>query len=129
MAAAEDKREDERYPVNLPVNCSSHEVDAASHVANLSRGGLFIASEKPLPLDALLQLTLTLPNPPGEIRALGRVVWTYVQRGTQQVTAGTGIRFLSMSGQNWRRLIEFLAGLSAPAETPSTRSATSPVEH
>jgi type IV pilus assembly protein PilZ len=137
MAAAadnrKDNREDERYPVNLPVNCSSHEVDAASHVANLSRGGLFIASEKPLPSDSLLELTLTLPDPPSEIRALGRVVWTCdIRTGTCLRAPGMGLRFLSMSHADWKRLIEFLAGLSEPAEMPSSvtaRTATSPAEH
>jgi type IV pilus assembly protein PilZ len=123
-------RQDERYPVNLRVDCSSRDAFAASYATNVSRGGLFIASDRPLPPYSALELTLTLPGSSDRVRALGRVVWnSEIRIGTGH--AGMGIKFLSMSCEDWGRLIDFLAGLPAPEAAPQGPSlrATTPALH
>jgi uncharacterized protein (TIGR02266 family) len=117
MAAmlATPARQDDRYPVNLRVD--SELFAAASYATNLSRGGLFVAIDKPLPAHSLLEMTLTLPGPGDEIRALGRVVWNCeVQKSTCPRTPGMGVKFLSMSSEDWGRVVAFLAALPQPAD-------------
>jgi uncharacterized protein (TIGR02266 family) len=110
-------RQDDRYPVRLRVDCTSRDAFTAGYATNLSRGGLFIASEKPLPPDSALELTLVLPSS-ARIRALGRVVWDRDPRkSTCPLTPGMGVKFLSLSRADWGQLVEFLAGLPAPALT------------
>ncbi len=123
-------RQDDRYPVNLRVDCSSRAAFAANYATNVSRGGLFIASEKPLPPNSALELTLTLPGSSARIRALGRVVWSCeIRKDTYHLTPGMGVKFLSMSREDWGRFVEFLAGLPAPDVTPAamTRRAATPL--
>jgi type IV pilus assembly protein PilZ len=125
-------RQDDRFSVRLRVDCSSRDTFAAGYATNLGRGGLFIASEKPLPADAALDLTLTLPGSSKRIRALGRVVWSRSRRqDLPLLTPGMGVKFLSMSCEDWGRLVEFLASLPVPDVLPlltSRRSAAAPAQ-
>lgn len=92
------KREHQRYEVTIPVDCSTKHVFVANHVSNISRGGLFLRSDKPLPLAAEVALVLRLPDVGQSIRAVGRVVWNYdLQKGTSRIVPGSGIRFVDMS--------------------------------
>ncbi len=122
-------RQDDRYTVKLRVDCISRDAFAAGYATNLSRGGLFVASESPLPPDAALELTITLPSSSARVRALGRVVWRRERTKSAAAAApGMGIKFLSMPSADWGRLVEFLAGLPAPELTPllSARREVSP---
>ncbi len=112
-------RQDDRFPVKLPVDCVSRDAFTTGNATNLGRGGLFIASDKPLPTDSALELMLTLPASGARIRALGRVVWNRPRRqDTPLETPGMGVKFLSMSSEDWRRLVEFLADLPVPNVLP-----------
>jgi type IV pilus assembly protein PilZ len=112
-------RQDDRFPVKLQVDCVSRDAFATGSATNLGRGGLFVVSERPLPTDAALELTLTLPVSGARVRALGRVVWNRERRQSAPLlTPGMGIKFLGMSSHDWKRLVEFLASLPAPDVMP-----------
>jgi len=82
-------------------------------VCNISRGGLFIRSDRPLPLQAEVVLTLRLPDAGVTIRATGRVVWNYdVARGTSRIIPGSGIRFVDMSPTDRAALESYLKKLA-----------------
>jgi uncharacterized protein (TIGR02266 family) len=110
-----NRRQHERYQVEIKVDWSTREQFVSNHVTNLSRGGLFIECDVTLPLGAELNMVLW---PPGDqpIRALGRVVWGYdVRRGTSKIVRGVGIRFIDISATDWLLLEKYLADL---ARTP-----------
>ena len=105
-------REHHRYEVSIPIDCSTRDVFVSNQVCNISRGGLFIRSDAPLPIDAEVSLVLRLPETGQCIRATGRVVWNYdMQKGTTHIVPGTGIRFLDIAASDRAALEELLAGL------------------
>ncbi len=108
----EKTREHHRYEVSIPIDCSTRDVFVSNQVCNISRGGLFIRSDAPLPIDTEVSLVLRLPETGQCIRATGRVVWNYdMQKGTTHIVPGTGIRFLDIAASDRAALEELLAGL------------------
>jgi uncharacterized protein (TIGR02266 family) len=111
-------RQHRRYPVNLPVDYSTRDAFLANRVSNLSQGGMFIATDSPLPVQSELDLVLSLNGDGEQIRARGRVIWNYdIRKGTSRVIPGMGIKFVDLSPDDSRRLVDYLATLR-PA--PST---------
>ena len=107
------KRAHERYEVTIPVDCTTQDIFLSNHVCNISRGGLFIRSDKPLPLQAEVSLVLRLPEAGVSIRATGRVVWNYdMQKGTSRIIPGSGIRFVDMSASDRATLESYLKQLA-----------------
>jgi len=103
-----------RYEVSLPVDCTTRDVFVSSQFCNISRGGMFLRSEKPLPIDAEVDLVLRLPDPGRAIHAKGRVVWNYdMVKGTTRIVPGSGIRFVDIEPDDRAALEAFLGGLGA----------------
>jgi type IV pilus assembly protein PilZ len=91
------RREHPRYQVTIPADCSTRHVFISNHVNNISKGGVFLRSDRPLPLDAEVSLLLRLPGTGTSIRATGRVVWNHdMERGTSRIVPGSGIRFVDI---------------------------------
>ena len=110
-----ESRAHPRYQVTIPVDCSTQGLFISNHVSNISRGGLFIRSEQPLPLNAEVSLEIRLPATGGCIRAKGRVVWNYdMARGTSRILPGSGIRFVDMSATDRAALEAYLESLPRP---------------
>jgi type IV pilus assembly protein PilZ len=110
------KREHQRFEVTIPVDCSTKHVFVANHVSNISKGGLFLRSDRPLPIEAEVALVLRLPDVGQSIRAVGRVVWNYdLQKGTSRIVPGSGIRFVDMSPADRVTLERYLDHLARPA--------------
>ena len=114
-------REHLRYEVSIPVDCSTRHFFVSNHVCNISKGGLFIRSDSPLPLDAEVSLVLRLPGTDQCIRATGRVIWNFdMQKGTTRIVPGSGIRFVGMPPSDRAILESYLARLTpAASEAPS----------
>jgi type IV pilus assembly protein PilZ len=109
------RRAHQRYEVTIPVDCSTLDVFVSGQVSNISRGGLFIRSEKPLPLSAEVTLVLQLTATGRCIRASGRVVWNFdIQKGTSRIVPGSGIRFVDMSEGDREALGDYLERLARP---------------
>jgi uncharacterized protein (TIGR02266 family) len=118
---AVDTREHPRYQVTIPVDCSTRDLFLSTHVCNIGKGGLFIKSETPLPLNAEVTVVLRLPEAEGCIRATGRVVWNYdIEKGTSHLIPGAGIRFVDMSASDRATLERHLAGLTPTVSARST---------
>ena len=116
---ADQTREYPRYEVSIPVDCSTRDVFVSNHVCNISKGGLFIRSDQPLPLNSEVSLVLRLPDGGRCIRATGRVIWNYdMQKGTTRIVPGSGIRFLDLPPSDRADLESFLAQLK-PRSTES----------
>ena len=107
------KRAHERYEVTIPVDCTTQQIFVSNHVCNISHGGLFIRSDRPLPLQAQVSLVLRLPETGVSIRATGRVVWNYdVPKGSSRIVSGSGIRFVDMSESDRATLESYLKRLA-----------------
>ncbi len=105
-------RQYRRYPVDLRVDYSTRDAFLANRVSNLSQGGMFIATDDPLPVQSELDLVLTLKDGDDRIRARGRVIWNFdIRKGTSRLIPGMGIKFVDLSPDDNHRLVEFIAAL------------------
>jgi uncharacterized protein (TIGR02266 family) len=106
----------DRYRVDMAVNCSTKDMFISNRVMNIGRGGLFIASTEPLPLQAEVDLAFELPESGATIQARGRVIWNYdMAKGSARIVPGSGIKFIDMSPRDQALLEECLARLAATA--------------
>jgi uncharacterized protein (TIGR02266 family) len=103
-----------RFEVDIAIDCTTKHLFLSNHVSNISRGGLFIQSPTPMPLDAEVSLVLRLPGYARPILAKGRVVWNYdVRKGTSRIVPGSGIRFVDIPAGDRAVLEDYLSRLSA----------------
>ena len=99
-----------RYSVDIMVDETTSQMFTAGRVTNISRGGLFIETSEPLPLQSLVELALQLPQITAVLTVRGRVVWTYdVNRSTSRLMTGCGIKFEDMSAEQRQVLETYLA--------------------
>jgi uncharacterized protein (TIGR02266 family) len=96
----------ERYSVDIPVDCATRDLFVSNRITNLSRSGLFIQCSEPLPLQSEVDLTIRLQDPEIILKATGRVIWNYdIRNGTSHIVPGNGIKLVSMSEEH-RALLE-----------------------
>jgi len=116
-AGPSDKRQHPRYQASFPAECSTPQIYFSNNVCNIGRGGLFLRSETPLPLNAEVSLVLHLPETGRNIFATGRVMWSCdTEKESPRVVPGSGIRFVGMTAADRAALERYLAGLGP---TPS----------
>ena len=92
---ADDRRDNPRNPIELKVEYKRVNTFFADYTKNISRGGTFIRTEKPLDLGTEFVFALSVPQLGEPVRLLGRVQWiTSVEEATADKPAGMGIRFV-----------------------------------
>lgn len=87
------------------VRVTNSSGEAWVQAENLSRGGIYIEAEEPLPLRAEVQLEFSLPEASTPITPTAEVVW--LRRATN-APAGMGLRFLGLDGQSFRALSDYV---------------------
>ena len=107
-----------RFQIQIPVDCSTRDMFLANHMMNISQGGLFMASDTPLPIHTEVALTFTLPDSDDAITVRGRVIWSYdIPKGTAHLVRGAGIKFVDMSAEDRQRLTECIDRLARRGST------------
>lgn len=102
-SGAVDRRIDARRTINHEFSSMEEFID--EYVVNLSRSGLFIRSEEPLPVGSRLNLKFSVIGKELElIEGIGEVV-RVIEPGTEGHTPGMGVVFVELS-QFSRELIE-----------------------
>lgn len=108
-----------RHSVDIRVDETTASLFTAGRVTNISRGGLFIESRPPLPIQSVVDLALHLPEIDTVLNVRGRVVWSYdVKKTTSQLMTGSGIKFVGLSPAQLCVLESYIASLGATAERP-----------
>jgi type IV pilus assembly protein PilZ len=92
-----------RHAVTLAVRYRSARDFVLEHASNISRGGIFIQTDDPPPLDTVVQVELNLPNDPSPVTSNGIVVHRQVAVGGK--TPGVGVQFVD-SGDDFRERID-----------------------
>ena len=90
--ATQSKRKAPRAPIEIKVEYHRLNAFIADYTSDISRGGLFIATEDPLEVDSECYFTLSFPNC-GEPITLQGLVTRVVQPGGDE-TAGMGVKFV-----------------------------------
>jgi type IV pilus assembly protein PilZ len=90
----DDRRRDSREPIELQVSYKRLNTFFADYTRNISRGGTFIATERPLALGTEFVFALSVPGLEEPLRLMGKVIWTTsVDDATKANPAGMGIEF------------------------------------
>jgi type IV pilus assembly protein PilZ len=93
-AEDDDRREGERTPIELKVEYKRLNTFFADYTRNISRGGTFIATERPLPVETEFVFALGVPTLDQPLRLRGKVIWTTsTSDATKANPAGMGIEF------------------------------------
>lgn len=89
-----ERRELDRLPIELRVEYRRLNSFFADYTKNISKGGTFIRTQKPLPPGTEFVFVLIVPKLSEPLRLNGEVVWTTeVGAATDESPAGMGIRF------------------------------------
>ncbi len=104
-----DRRGDLRVPVSMRVRYHTGNVFTNNYISNLSSGGVFISTPKPLPLDTKVKLQLIFEDRNIEIDIEGKVVWENTQGRTfgDITKPGMGIKFTKV-GKEAQEVIDDL---------------------
>jgi uncharacterized protein (TIGR02266 family) len=95
-----EMRKDRRAPASLKVKYKSATVDdfIEQFGTDVSRGGIFIKTKKPLEAGALLKFEFQLQDGSAVLHGVGRVAWRRVeQQARPDLPAGMGIKFFKLS--------------------------------
>jgi type IV pilus assembly protein PilZ len=85
-----ENRRELRAPIELKVDYKKLNSFFADYTKNISKGGTFIKTKKPLPIGTRFLFKLTVPQRTDPFELLGEVVWS--QNDGEE--PGMGIRFI-----------------------------------
>jgi uncharacterized protein (TIGR02266 family) len=98
-----------RVPVQLEVRFRSARDFVLEHATNLSRGGIFIRSDDPPPMDSAVEVQIVLPD--GGAPAITAGVVVHRQLPSPGKVAGVGIQFADGTDQFRERIDRYMDSL------------------
>jgi type IV pilus assembly protein PilZ len=99
----DDRRRHDRMPIELKVEYRRLNTFFADYTKNISRGGTFIATEKPLPIGTEFVFALGVPNMSEPLKLKGKVMWiTPTADASPANPAGMGIEFVYADAEERR---------------------------
>jgi type IV pilus assembly protein PilZ len=113
----EERRGQERAAITLKVDYKRLNTFFADYTKNISKGGTFIRTNKPLEIGTEFVFVLTAPEPTPEkagvrLELTGEVKWVVTEdEATAEKPAGMGIQFVFKDEEQRRRVEEFVADL------------------
>ena len=103
----EERRRHIRYPLSIEVTYQYGVESFSEYTLNLSPGGLFIRTDRPLKRGSTITLDFTIPSIDHHFSMNGRVAWIRNQ-GDENGLQGRGVEFLDVTEKNTRQLIQFV---------------------
>ena len=116
-AEASDRRGEDRTAITLKVDYKRLNTFFADYTKNISKGGTFIRTNKPLEIGTEFVFVLTVPEPnadapPVRLELTGEVKWVVPESAaTAEKPAGMGIRFVFDTDEERQRVEKFVADL------------------
>lgn len=90
-----DRRSETRAPIELKVEYKRLNSFFADYTRNISRGGTFIRTNKPLDIGTEFVFKLIVPHMDEPLALRGKVQWTVpAEQATDEQPAGMGIGFV-----------------------------------
>ncbi len=113
--ASSERRRQRRVPVQIQIQYKSADGFFQDYIRNLSLGGIFIETEKPLPKNTKLRVEFCLPEMADPITADGIVVHTLRvgKKKKDNAVSGMGIRFSELESASKQVLESYLQGGAA----------------
>jgi type IV pilus assembly protein PilZ len=89
-----ERRLSPRHAITLRVDYKRMNTFFADYAKNISKGGTFIRTGKPLDVGTEFVFVLSIPGQPDQLQLHGEVMWTVDEaQATEEQAAGMGIRF------------------------------------
>ena len=101
-------RKDDRVQKRLSLAFKDRQTFVKAYAENISKGGLFIRTERPLKEGEQFLLTLQLADSSEPINATCEVVWARTQSEGETRPSGMGVKFYKMSQQDTELLNRYL---------------------
>jgi type IV pilus assembly protein PilZ len=109
-----DRRTSERHAITLRVDYKRMNTFFADYAKNISKGGTFIRTAKPLDVGTEFVFVLSIPGQEGQLQLKGQVMWTVAEgEATEEHPAGMGIRFRFADDGEREKLEGFVEKLMA----------------
>jgi uncharacterized protein (TIGR02266 family) len=104
------RRESPRIEAAFRVRYPSLDKLVVAYTHDLSQGGMFLATQRFLPINAVVRLQIELPEGGGEIVAIARVAYVRDAKAAQEdgKPAGLGVQFLDLEGESAERIERFI---------------------
>jgi type IV pilus assembly protein PilZ len=110
--SASDRRIFPRHAITLRVDYKRMNTFFADYAKNISKGGTFIRTSKPLDVGTEFVFVLSIPGQPDHLQLHGQVMWTVDEgRATDDRPPGMGIRFEFSDDGERKELEQFVAKL------------------
>jgi uncharacterized protein (TIGR02266 family) len=103
MDSSGDRRSSPRANLAVEVSLTSDSQFYVGLAGDISEGGVFVSTYKPLPEGSRIAIEFTLPS--GIIQAKGTVRWQ--RKASEGVTPGVGIAFEALSDEARTKIAEF----------------------
>lgn len=113
----DDRRGQDRAAITLKVDYKRLNTFFADYTRNISKGGTFIRTTRPLDVGTEFVFVLTVPEPkldnaPVNLELTGEVKWVVTEKeASEDKPAGMGIQFLFKDDGERRRVEAFVADL------------------
>ncbi len=114
----DERRGEDRAAITLKVDYKRLNTFFADYTKNISKGGTFIRTHKPLEIGTQFVFVLTVPEPAGQDRApvrlelTGEVKWVVPESAaTAEKPAGMGIQFVFQGEDERKHVEQFVADL------------------
>ena len=90
-----ERRLSARHAITLRVDYKRMNTFFADYAKNISKGGTFIRTSKPLDVGTEFVFVLSFPAQESQLRLKGEVIWVVAEeKATDEQPPGMGIRFL-----------------------------------
>lgn len=115
--SAENERESGRKPIELKVEYKRLNAFFADYTRNISNGGTFIKTDKPLPIGTEFTFKLQVPKLREPLTIAGQVRWVVSpddlspDGADDQEEAGMGIRFVYADDEERQRVVGLIQEL------------------
>lgn len=104
----DDRREDLRLEIEVDVGIEGDHTFFTGKMGDLSRGGLFVATDEPLPVETELLLSFLLPDG-YRVTAEAIVAWVRIPRyRPDELPSGMGIKFVELKEKDAHAIQHFL---------------------
>ena len=107
-----ERRISTRHAITLRVDYRRMNTFFADYAKNISKGGTFIRTSKPLDVGTEFVFVLSIPGQPDQLQLKGEVMWTVDEAAaTEEHPAGMGIRFRFVDDAEREQLDAFVEKL------------------
>lgn len=108
----DERRREARAPIELKVEYKRLNSFFADYTRNISRGGTFIRTSKPLPIGTEFTFKLVVPKLDKPLELHGTVQWiVQAEEATEDQEPGMGIGFVYLSEADRQRIESIVEGL------------------